>query len=67
MLARQIRDAQLSAAERPRPTFPSRLPLLRIDHVFLSQELKVSVASVISTPLAKRASDHLPLLITVKF
>ncbi|MFK0332015.1 endonuclease/exonuclease/phosphatase family protein [Rhizobium sp. NPDC090275] len=66
MLAGQFRDAQLSAAGRPRPTFPSRFPLLRIDHVFLSRELKVSAANVVSTPLTKRASDHLPLLITLK-
>jgi len=67
MLAGLFRDAQLNMAERPRPTFPSRFPLLRIDHVFLSYDLKVSPASVISTPLAKRASDHRPLLITLKF
>ncbi len=67
MLAGQFRDAQLSATERPRPTFPSRFPLLRIDHVFLSQDLEATAANVISTPLARRASDHLPLLITLKF
>ncbi len=67
MLAGQFRDAQLRVTERPRPTFPSRFPLLRIDHVFLSQDLEVTTASVISTPLTKRASDHLPLLITLRF
>lgn len=67
MLAGRFRDAQLSGTRRPRPTFPSRFPLLRIDHVFLSDDLTVSTADVIATPLARRASDHLPLLITLRF
>jgi endonuclease/exonuclease/phosphatase family metal-dependent hydrolase len=65
MLARHFRDAHLLAAPRPRPTYPSRLPVLRIDHVFVSDGLGVTSATVPATLLARRASDHLPLLVSV--
>ena len=50
---------------RPRPTYPSRLPVLRIDHIFVSDGLGVTSATVPTTLLARRASDHLPLLVSV--
>ncbi|MDP9812295.1 endonuclease/exonuclease/phosphatase family metal-dependent hydrolase [Rhizobium tibeticum] len=62
-LATHFRDAQLSAGTRPRPTFPSRYPLLRIDHVFVSKELHVASVAITADPLTRRASDHLPLLV----
>lgn len=65
MLARHFRDAHLLAARRPRATYPSRLPVLRIDHIFVSDGLGVTSATVPTTPLARRASDHLPLLVSV--
>jgi endonuclease/exonuclease/phosphatase family metal-dependent hydrolase len=64
-IAAAFRDAHASVA-KPRATFPSRFPLLRLDHIFVSPEVKVLEAQVISTPLARRASDHLPLLVTVE-
>lgn len=65
--ARQLRDAHLQANENARATFPSSYPLIRIDHVFISPEMTAVEARVVSTPLARRASDHLPLLVTVEF
>ncbi|WP_418335927.1 endonuclease/exonuclease/phosphatase family protein [Rhizobium gallicum] len=65
MLARHFRDTQLLAARRPRPTYPSRLPILRIDHIFVSDGIGVTSATVTATPLVRRASDHLPLLATI--
>ncbi|MFP5077178.1 endonuclease/exonuclease/phosphatase family protein [Rhizobium sp. YIM 134829] len=44
------------------PTFPSRLPLLRLDHLFVSPEVEVVAAEAVRTPLTRLASDHLPLL-----
>lgn len=61
MVARRLRDVQVEAAGRPRPTFPSRLPLLRIDHMFVDEGIRVHKAFVHDSPLARRASDHLPL------
>jgi endonuclease/exonuclease/phosphatase family metal-dependent hydrolase len=49
--------------ERGFPTFPSRLPLLGIDHVFASQSVEILAADVVRTPLARLASDHLPLVV----
>ena len=63
-IAARLRDAQLSPhVRRPRPTFPVRLPLLRIDHVFVTDSIEVLRAEPIRTPLARVASDHLPLLV----
>jgi len=63
-LARRLRDAQLHAgAALPMPTFPGRLPLLRIDHVFVGPTITVAKAQVVRTALTQVASDHLPLLV----
>ncbi len=44
-------------------TFPSRLPLLAIDHIFVSPSIEILRAEVLRTPLARVASDHLPLVV----
>jgi endonuclease/exonuclease/phosphatase family metal-dependent hydrolase len=63
-LAARLRDAQTwPGRSRRQPTFPSRAPLLRLDHVFVSRSIEVLKAEVIRTPLARIASDHLPLLV----
>jgi endonuclease/exonuclease/phosphatase family metal-dependent hydrolase len=48
--------------ERRIATFPAQAPLLRIDHVFVSQGVRVTGMHVPATPLAKVASDHRPLV-----
>ncbi len=64
-LAARLCDAQVGPHihHSPRPTFPSRLPLLRIDHVFVSRSIDVLRVEAVRTPLARVASDHLPLLV----
>lgn len=62
LLARQLSDAQLLTGAKPRPTFPSRLPLLRIDHVLIGKGIEVASCRVHGSTLARSASDHLPLL-----
>lgn len=47
-------------------TFPARFPLLRLDHVFTNTRARILTYDVVDTPLARRASDHLPLLATVE-
>ena len=61
-LASQLWDAQ-ARLPKPRATFPSRLPFLRIDHVFVSRSIRVMRVETVRTPLARVASDHLPLLV----
>jgi endonuclease/exonuclease/phosphatase family metal-dependent hydrolase len=60
--------AKLDAARRlapiktPTSTFPSPLPVLRIDHVFVSPEIEVRDVFAPFNPLSRVASDHLPLV-----
>jgi len=44
-------------------TFPSALPMLRIDHVFISDGMRITNLAVADTPRARLASDHLPLMV----
>ncbi|PYE33477.1 endonuclease/exonuclease/phosphatase family metal-dependent hydrolase [Rhizobium sp. PP-F2F-G38] len=46
---------------RMAPTFPSRFPLLRLDHIFVSEGIETITAGPVRTPLSRIASDHLPL------
>lgn len=63
MLAARLRDAH----ERPRRrTFPSWRPLIRIDHVFVSPEIEVLEVKVPRGPLERVASDHLPVVATLR-
>src|SRR5512142_651883 len=61
-LRRQLVDCA-RAARNEAPTFPSRFPLLRLDHAYVSSGLAVRGVEVIRSPLARRASDHLPLVV----
>jgi endonuclease/exonuclease/phosphatase family metal-dependent hydrolase len=61
-----LQDARGQTGRLPAPTFPSRWPLLRLDHVFVSGGPEIVSAQAVKTPLARRASDHLPLLVTIK-
>jgi endonuclease/exonuclease/phosphatase family metal-dependent hydrolase len=49
-----------------RATFPARFPVLRLDHIFTNRRAKIVRYEVIDTPLARSASDHLPLLAIVE-
>jgi len=62
-LASKFRDAQRSLAARRQATFPTRAPFRCIDHVFVNHRIEVLAASAIRTPLARVASDHLPLVV----
>lgn len=47
-------------------TWPSRRPLLRIDHLFLSPGLAVAAIEVPADGAARIASDHLPLVAVLR-
>jgi endonuclease/exonuclease/phosphatase family metal-dependent hydrolase len=56
-------DVQISRMGlRPKNTFFGRLPVRRIDHVFVSPSLHPGAIQVPRTHLTRMASDHLPLL-----
>jgi endonuclease/exonuclease/phosphatase family metal-dependent hydrolase len=53
---------RLSPKRSPTSTFPSPLPVLRIDHMFVSPEIVVRDVFAPFEPLTRVASDHLPLV-----
>lgn len=46
---------------RPCPSFPSRYPLLALDRMMMSPHGELLNVATHNSPLARRASDHLPL------
>lgn len=63
-LAAHLTDAQRQLGlARTVKTFPSSFPALRIDHCFVSPEVRVTGVQAPFHPLARMASDHLPLVI----
>jgi endonuclease/exonuclease/phosphatase family metal-dependent hydrolase len=51
---------------RPRATFPARLPFWRLDHVFVGPGIEVLAATTFTSPLARIASDHLPVIVDLR-
>ncbi len=61
-----LADHGFAEATRPASrfrSFPAFLPLLSLDKAFHRDGVRVTEARVVRTPLAHRASDHLPLVI----
>ena len=44
-------------------TFPSTLPIVGIDHVFVSDDVRVRAITTPADRLTRQASDHLPLVV----
>jgi len=64
ILVKRLDDAQRRLGLKPTlKTFPSSFPAIRIDHCFVSPEIRVTGARAPFSPLARMASDHLPLII----
>lgn len=63
-LASSLTDARRAAPfARALPTFPSRMPILAIDHVFVSPGIRIQSARTALDPLSRTASDHVPLIV----
>lgn len=62
ILTARLDDAQRRLGLKPSvKTFPARLPAIRIDHGFVSPEVRVLAVFTPASPEARIASDHLPL------
>ena len=62
-LNRHLRDVrELIGAMRPIRTFPTRFPLVTVDHIFVNQAVQPLSVTVHRSPLARIASDHFPLV-----
>lgn len=64
-LRRQLVDCAL-ASRNEAPTFPSRFPLFRLDHCYVDAAFEVVAVEVHRSALARRASDHLPLVVELE-
>lgn len=64
-LRRQLVDCAIAAGDES-PTFPAQFPLLRLDHAYVAAAFRVLGCRVFRTPLARRASDHLPLVVELE-
>jgi endonuclease/exonuclease/phosphatase family metal-dependent hydrolase len=62
-LRKDLVDAQRAHGQRALATWPSRLPLFRLDYVFASPSFDVMRCEVRRDALSRAASDHLPLLV----
>jgi endonuclease/exonuclease/phosphatase family metal-dependent hydrolase len=60
----RILEHQLGRAPRP-ATFPTRRPLFALDRVFAWPAPALEIVQVHRSPLARRASDHLPVVARV--
>lgn len=66
--ARRLSDAQIALVNhRPRRTLFGRYPVARIDHIFVEPTIEIDYIEVPQTTLARTASDHLPLIVDVRF
>ena len=62
-LNRHLHDVrELIRASRPIRTFPTRFPVLTVDHIFVNRAVQPLSVTVHRSPLARIASDHFPLM-----
>jgi endonuclease/exonuclease/phosphatase family metal-dependent hydrolase len=59
-LHHRLRDVSAKIAKRR--TWPSRFPLLRLDRIYLSPEVRIGEVRIDRSPSARLASDHLPVV-----
>jgi endonuclease/exonuclease/phosphatase family metal-dependent hydrolase len=63
-IARKLADCQRQLGLRPSvKTFPSGFPAIRIDHVFVTPDVRITGVKAPFSPLSRMASDHLPLVV----
>ena len=63
ILNRHLRDVRtLIQATGPIGTFPTRFPVLAVDHIFVNGSVEPVSLTVHRSPLARIASDHFPLM-----
>ena len=65
LLRTSLRDAATIAGSR-RATWPSVLPLLRLDRAYVDDGVQVLACGVVNDPRTRAASDHLPLWVELE-
>ncbi|HET7752292.1 MAG TPA: endonuclease/exonuclease/phosphatase family protein [Anaeromyxobacteraceae bacterium] len=64
-IGRHLRDGAVLGRSAG-PTFPSRLPFLRLDRAFVGPAVRVLGAEVLTSQTARLASDHLPIVLEIE-
>jgi endonuclease/exonuclease/phosphatase family metal-dependent hydrolase len=67
-LSRHLTDVQKATNDLnpPKPTFHSKTPVFRIDHIFVSEHFKPVKVEVKNNNNTRTASDHLPLVVDLR-
>ena len=65
LLRTSLRDAAVVAGAR-RSTWPSALPVLRLDRAYVDAGVEVVASGVVNDPRTRAASDHLPLWVELE-
>lgn len=66
-IAAKLEDCQRQLGLSPSvKTFPSGFAAIRIDHVFVTPDVRVTGVKAPFSPLTRMASDHLPLVVDFK-
>ena len=68
---KQITSVLIDSQHQERPwrdkaTFHVRLPVVRLDYIFLSRDLEVTESMPCKNPLTRCASDHFPLIADIR-
>ncbi len=64
--SRLLGDHLYDATRRVRPTYPSGVPLLRLDRIYVNHHVRARRVWAHTTPLARIASDHVPIVATLE-
>jgi endonuclease/exonuclease/phosphatase family metal-dependent hydrolase len=65
-LRARLNDAGITSIGGVRRTYPSLLPLLRLDYIFVGRGVRVSHCDVPQSALTRVASDHLPVIVDLE-
>ncbi len=64
---RAVRRLERALGAQPAPrSFPARIPLIRLDRILAHPAHRIADIAVHDSPLARRASDHLPVVATLR-
>jgi endonuclease/exonuclease/phosphatase family metal-dependent hydrolase len=67
VLTRGLRDIRTLLTPSPRlSTYPTRLPFLAVDHIFVNGCVRANSATVVRNESTRIASDHFPLLADIQ-
>jgi endonuclease/exonuclease/phosphatase family metal-dependent hydrolase len=63
----RFQDCQVAAGAKPKNTWFTKIPIARLDHIFIRPPLKVLRSYFPSFQLAAMASDHFPVVADIAF